>query len=419
MNKNIITEEINTNPNSEKNKMNIFNTDIFAIILSVLLAFVIWFYVMSVDNPSYNKTFADIPIEIDDSSMELSTYMPYEYRVNVTLEGRKGDITALTSSDINAYVDISNVTESGRYTLDVIISVPNNIIVKEQTLTTISVFFDNKSSTVVTVVPELVSYVLEDGYEIDKSTIELDVTSVEVTGPQSLLDTIDRAQVNLVLGNVKNSLTVRGTLVLINENGEIISNANIKMNRTEVTASIPVYVYKTIPLKLDYKYGYYNNPNTSIQITPSSIRIKGEASVLSEINSYLLLVIDEKNTADNFNTTITLPNNIINVDSVEQVNILITRKNTVDKRILVSNMSVNNPKNFNYELLDESINITIRGDSQYMNYITEKDIRAEIDLSHITNASGTTSVIANIIISDNYSQHVYEIGDYKMSVRIN
>ena len=413
------TNEIIVNSNSEKKKINIFNTDMFARIISVLLAFVIWFYVMSVDNPSYNKTFADIPIEINDSDMEFSAYIPYEYKVNVTLEGRKGDITALTSNDINAYVDISEIKESGRYTLDVIISVPNNIAVKEQTLATISVFFDNKSSTVVPVVPELVSYVLEDGYEIDKSAIELDATSVEVTGPQSLLDTIDRAQVNLVLGNVKNSLTVRGTLVLINENGEAISNANVKMQRTEVTASIPVYVYKTIPLKVDYKYGYYSNSDTNVQITPESIRIKGESSVLSEINSYLLLVIDEKNIFDNFNTTITLPGNVINVDNVDQANILITRKNTIDKRILVSNMTVNNPKNLDYELLDESVNVTLRGDSQYMNYITEKDIRAEIDLSHITNASGTTSVIASIIISDNYSQHVYELGDYKISVRIN
>jgi Uncharacterized protein conserved in bacteria len=416
MNKNNINE---TNIITEKKKINIFNTDLFARILSVLLAFVIWFYVMTFDNPSYNKTFADIPIEIDDSSMEFSTYTPYEYKVNVTLEGKKGDITALTLNDINAYVDTSEVTASGRYTLDVIISVPNNITVTEQTLNTVTVFFDNKSSTVVPVVPELVSFVLEDGYEIDRSAIELDINSVEVTGPQSLLDTIDRAQVNLVLGNVRNSLTVKGTLVLINGNNEVISSANVKLQRTEVTASIPVYVYKTIPLKVDYKYGYYANSNTETQITPRSIRIKGESSILNEIDSYTLLTIDEKNTVDNFNTTITLPNNVINVDNITQANILLTRKNTVDKRIVVSDITVNNPKNFDYDLIDESINITIRGDSQYMNYITERDIRAEIDLSHITNATGTTSVIASIIISDNYSKQVYELGDYKVSVRIN
>jgi len=408
------TDEIIT----EKKKNKIFNTNMFARVISVLLAFIIWFYVMSTDNPSYNKTFADITIEIDDSYTEFSTYTPYEYKVDITLEGRKGDINAITLNDITAYVDTSTITASGRYTLDVQIDVPNNIAVTEQSLNTITVFFDNKSSTVVPVVPELVSYVLEDGYEIDKSAIELDITSVEVSGPQSILDTIDRAQVNLTLGNVKNSLTVRGILTLINNNNEVVSNANVKLQRTEVTASIPVFVYKTIPLYVDYKYGYYDN-NTTVDITPATIQIKGEASVLNEINSYLLLTIDEKNTADNFNTTITLPNNVINVDNIDQANILITRKNIIDKKFAVHNITVNNPKNFNYDLLDESVNITLRGDSQYMNYITDNDIKVEIDLSHINNATGTTSVIVNVVISDSYSKHVYELGDYKMSVRIN
>ena len=408
------TDEIIT----EKKKNKIFNTNMFARVISVLLAFIIWFYVMSTDNPSYNKTFADITIEIDDSYTEFSTYTPYEYKVDITLEGRKGDINAITLNDITAYVDTSTITASGRYTLDVQIDVPNNIAVTEQSLNTITVFFDNKSSTVVPVVPELVSYVLEDGYEIDKSAIELDITSVEVSGPQSILDTIDRAQVNLTLGNVKNSLTVRGILTLINNNNEVVSNANVKLQRTEVTASIPVFVYKTIPLYVDYKYGYYDN-NTTVDITPATIQIKGEASVLNEINSYLLLTIDEKNTADNFNTTITLPNNVINVDNTDQANILITRKNIIDKKFAVHNITVNNPKNFNYDLLDESVNITLRGDSQYMNYITDNDIKVEIDLSHINNATGTTSVIVNVVISDSYSKHVYELGDYKMSVRIN
>ena len=408
------TDEIIT----EKKKINIFNTNMFARIISVLLAFIIWFYVMNIENPSYNKTFADITIEIDESYTEFSTYTPYDYKVDITLEGRKADINALTLNDIKAYVDTSTIPASGRYTLEVQIDVPNNITVKEQSLKTISVFFDNKSSTVVPVVAELVSYVLEDGYEIDKSAIELEISTVEVTGPQSILDTIARAQVNLTLGNVKNSVTVRGILTLINDNNEVVSNANVKLQRTEVTASIPVFVYKTIPLYADYKYGYYNT-DTTVDITPETIRIKGEVSVLNEISSLLLLTIDEKNTADNFNTNITLPNNIINVDNLDQANIVITRKNTIDKKFAVTNISVNNPKNLNYELLDDSVNVTIRGDSQYMNYITDKDISVEVDLSAITNATGTTSVIVKIIISDNYSKHVYELGDYKMSVRIN
>lgn len=412
---NNITDDILIN----KKQKNIFTKNLFEMILSVLLAFVIWFYVMSVESPSYTKTFSGVQIEIDDSDMDLSPYIPYDYRVEVTLEGKKSDINNISQDDISAYVDTSNINSSGRYTLDVIISVPGNVNVTEQSLNTINVFFDNRSSTTVPIVAELVSYVLEEGYEIDKTAVELDITTVEVTGPQSILDTIDRAQANLSLGKVTNSLIVRGVLVLIDENGEVVSNANVKMQRTEVTATIPVYVYKTIPLRVDYKYGFYNETNTEVKITPATIRIKSEASVLNQIESHLLLVIDEKNTSDNINTSITLPNNVVNVENVQQANIQITRHNTIDKKIVVTDIKVNNPNNLDYELLDESINVTLRGDMQYMNYISKSDIAAAIDLSYINDATGTTSVVVNVIISESYNKYVYELGDYKMSVRIN
>lgn len=403
----------------DKKNTKIFDTNVFVWIISILLSFSIWFYVMSVENPSYTKTFSGIPIEIDDSYMEYSPYTQYDYRIDLTLQGRKRDINAVTQDDINAYVDTSQIKSSGRFTLDVLINVPDNIEVTEQSLKTITVFFDNRSSTVVPVVAELVSYVLEDGFEIDTSMIELDISTVEVSGPQSILDLIDRAQVNLSLGHVTNSLTVRGTLELIDKKGDKINDANVKLQRTDVIVTIPVYIEKTIPLEVDYKYGYYNENNTRVTISPEFIRIKGEVSVLKDIKSLLLLPIDEKNTADNFNTTITLPNDIINVDNIEQANILIRRINTTDKQLIIDNIIINNPKNFDYDLLDESLIVTIRGDAQYVNYISAKDIQAEIDLSYINNATGKTSVVVNIIISENYSKHIYEVGSYKISVRIN
>lgn len=403
----------------DKKNTKIFDTSVFVWIISILLSFSIWFYVMSVENPSYTKTLSGIPIDIDDSYMEFSPYTQYDYRIDLTLQGRKRDINAVTQDDISAYVDTSQIKSAGRFTLDVLINAPDNIEVTEQSLKTITVFFDNRSSTVVPVVAELISYVLEDGFEIDTSLIDLDISTVEVSGPQSILDSIDKAQVNLSLGHITNSLTVRGTLELIDKNGDKINDANLKLQRTEVVVTIPVYVEKTIPLEVDYKYGYYNENNTKITISPEILRIKGEVNTLKDIKSLLLLPIDEKNTTDNFYTTITLPNNIINVDNIEQANISIKRINTSDKQLIIDNIVVNNPKNFDYDLLDESLIITIRGNTQYVNYISAKDVQVEIDLSYINNATGKTSVVVNIAISDNYSKHVYEVGSYKISVRIN
>jgi len=421
MNKNkkekIMADEKNTGGTGVNKRSRLF--DIFALIGSVMIAFVMWLYVMSAESPSYEQIFTSIPITILEEGAELSVYYGYGSVVDVTVVGRRGDVDKLTSDDIRAVVDIGDITEAGRHTLPVKVTLPQGISVAEQSVNTIAVHLDNRSTATVPVTAKITSYQLAEGHEIGEGDIGLSLTEITVQGPETTLRNIASAQAELQLGQVSGSVVIVSGLTLIDHDGAPVTSSYVKMNATTVTATVPVYMYKTLPLEIGCKYGYLNDDNSVISISPPAIRVKGEVGVVDEMTKVTLTSIDEKKlTSDSLKVSITLPQDVVNVDGIEEATVTVKHIGTETAEIVVDNITVNNPNNLNYELTADSINVTLRGDEMSLLYITPKDIRAVVDLSYLNNASGTTSVAVNIKIDDWFSDKVYEIGDYKTAVRL-
>lgn len=114
-----------------------------------------------------------------------------------------------------------------------------------------------------------------------------------------------------------------------------------------------------------------------------------------------------------------MPEGITNVSGTEEAVVSFKFKNTSEKTLVVNNIAVNAPDGLGYELLADSINVTIRGDKQFISYITPKDITASVNLSFLEGSSGETSVPVLVTVTDSYKKKVYPVGDYKISVRVN
>jgi len=394
--------------------------DIFVFICSVLIAFVMWLYVMSVDSPSSEQIFTSIPITILEEGAPLSVYYGYNNVVDVTVLGKKSDINKISASDITAAVDIGDISEAGRHLLPVKITLPAGLTVSSQSVNTLSVYLDNKAAATVPVTAKITSYQLAEGYEIGESDIRLSLNEVTVTGPESVLETIASAQAELQLGQVSGSVVIVSGLALVDHSGAPITSSYVTMSAKTVTATVPVYMYKTLPLEVSCKYGYLTDENSSISVMPASIRVKGEVGVVDDMTKITLGALDEKKlVTDSVKVSIVLPSDVTNVDGIDDATVTVNHIGTETAEMVVSNIKVNNPNNLNYELLSDSINVTLRGEPVLLFYISPDDIEAVVDLSYLSSASGTTSVAASIKISDTYKDKVYELGDYKLSVKLN
>nr|MBQ4319750.1 hypothetical protein [Clostridia bacterium] len=394
--------------------------DIFLLIISVIIAFIMWLYVMSLDNPSHEQMFTSVPITILEDASPLSVYYGYNNVVDVKIVGKKSDVAKITASDITAVVDIADIDEAGRYTLPVKITVPHGVSISSQSVNTLSVYLDNRSSATVPVKADVTSYQLAEGYEIGQSDIRLSLSEVNVTGPESVLETIDCARAELALGQVSSSVVIVSGLKLVDEAGNPITSTYVSMSAVTVTATVPVYMYKSLPLDADYAYGYLNDKNSRMTIDPPTIRVKGEVGVVEPMTKISLGAIDEKKlVTDSVQMSVNLPGDLVNVDGIDEATVHVEHIGTSTADFVVDNIKVNNPNNLSYELITKSLNVKLRGDEMYLVYVSPDDIEVTVDLSYKNTVSGTVSVAASIKLNESNSYNIYEVGDYNVSVKLN
>ncbi len=395
---------------------------LIAKILCVLAAVVLWFYVVITDTAPSEKIFTDIGIDlrgIDEVAEQagLSVISGHDTTVDLTLSGTKNELSTLRLDDINVWVDISDITSAGEYNLEVKVSLPAGVTLGSISTNSIPVYLDLRT-TIALPVKVVPNFTIESSYTLGSP--ELSIETVNVSGPAEELASLDHARVKLDLGRVSKSTTSTGTLELVDKNGSTVTNPRIRLQNSEVTVYYPVYTYKTLPLAVSYKYGYYNQSNVQISITPAQLELRGEPDVLEGMESILITQLDEKKiTGDTSQSvTIMLPDGVESVSGARTAEVKIEHKGTTTSKLQVQYFHVNNPNSLTYTLESNSIEVTFRGTSSLLSYLSPYNVTANIDLGYLNNASGTVEVPVSFTLSGDIAGSVYEIGEYKMQVTI-
>ena len=290
-----------TNTN-RKNKKGLATVDIIMLIFSLMLAVALWIYVYDTTNTLDEKTFNLVSIEKKNTASLFENHnLVVQYvnidTVNVTVMGSKNIIESLGSNDINAYINLGNITDAGEYKLEVMIDLPEGVTCKSQTVPYVEVTVDSSTEKNIKVTVDnviLSGWSLEEGYSFGEITTNL--TDVKLEGALNDINKI--SSVGLVtgdLGSVRNSMTSICQLVLLDSNGNRLNLPNVyvtpNINMSDIMAHITVYQEKRVPLVLSYTYGYIDE--SCVSISPSYVTIKGEAASLENINSIVIGNIDE------------------------------------------------------------------------------------------------------------------------------
>lgn len=375
-------------------------------ILSVIAAISLWFYAMAVESPNHESDFNGLSIDLYGMSELESTYglspiIGEDQTVNVVLSGKKKLLNEMKPEDISAYVDVSDITESGRYELEVSITAPAGISVVSHFPRTLNVYLDQITSKQVPVSIVRSSAILSS--ELSLGTITTDVDYVKISGPKELVDTVHSAQLNLQLGELKNSTRFTDKVVLVDSNRNIISNPMIKVSPSSVTANVPLIVTKDIVLSYDCIYGYFNDSNARVAVSPSTITVSMPAEMSKTFNTLKVVTIDEKALAGNTSLTcpITLPEGVKNLSSTEAATVEITLKNTNTVTYTAHTGYIefeNVPDGYYPHVPAQNFNFTLRGPADIMSQIGMEDIAIKIDLGNYS-TEGTVSAKIDVVTS--------------------
>ncbi len=390
------------------------------ILFSVFVALVLWFYVQEAEAPDYKKTFTDVTVKMQSLSSSFSVIEGGENRVDVTLIGKRSDLNKIKSSDLEAYADLSQITQPGNYRADISVLVPKETELFGCFPQVATVFVDQTLSVSVPVVVELGEYTTGENVGIEaKAAVE----QVTIKGPKSVLDAIDHAKVKTgKLGEVKASFESNLDYEFYDKQGVKIESHHIITPEKNVLVHFAVIKTKTVPLTLQTKNGFWNEKDMRYTISPKSITVKGEPAAIDALESVPALILDEK-TLDTTRFTATLTGDKIPLpegvslgetlgDIKVTLDILNNGSKTIKMKLNSGHVAVTPPeKALNYSFNITSLSFKIRGGYENLRNATADDFYLNIDLSDITEA-GEKEIPVQIVQTSATEGKFYPVGEY-------
>ena len=388
---------------------------LYSMLLSLAVAFGLWLYVSNNVSIEDNNTFYNIPVIMEGEAIlseeNLMITSVSANTVSLNLSGARSDLSKLDSSRLAAKVDLSGIKEPGeRIPLSYSISFPSDVSPSAFTQ-------GNKNPGAIYVdvdyrrvmeIPVLIKWTgnRSEDYIYDTENALLDNNTVTISGPASVVDTIDHARVEIDLTEQVKSISQNYRYTLCDAEGNPVDAGQITTNLEEVRLEMQIQKIREISLQADVVYGGgANAQNTTVAISPATIRVSGGEAVLAELGDALTIctinLADlDKNTNEQ-KYTLTLPEGVTNQTGVNEVTVSIrfaglkTREFTIDQF-----EAVNVPDGLTVDIISASLNVKIRGPEAEIAALKEDNIRAVVDF---TNAEvGTATYKVKIVCDDQF-----------------
>jgi YbbR domain-containing protein len=394
------------------------------IIISLLLSVLIWLWVIVFEGHVIQRTFPAIEVEIlNFSDLRSSGYTILgndNFYVDVTLEGKNSDLNRISRSEIQAYIDLQGIDRAGEVIRPIHIRDINYATVVAQNLSSIRVHIDKHITTSVPVAGEIIRIATDTNTETGDLVFTPEF--VTVSGPEQLINTITHAWVKVDLGNalVERSTNVRESSVWMNSDGDEVRSPYIRPGENIIEVAIPIYTTKEVPLRVDYRHGYYNENNVNVRINPATVRLRGSPEHLNDLEEIIIDIIDEKEfyRDTTLRRPINLPGDAREINGITSADIEITFINMATRTLAVpaSRFRITPPGDFEYHIQERNLNIQLFGPASRVNGMSGSAVLVSADLSGLTEA-GPYSVPVSIVVAAEDSP-VFAIGEYSINVEI-
>lgn len=401
---------------------------VFSVFLSVVLAFILWYYVITVVSPDSKDTFYNIPVVLTgETALEERGLMVTSVgntTVDLTLSGNRSDLIQLNSSNITIKANLNTIYDTGEnLRLDYSISYPgnfaNNAFVEEsKSPSYITVTVERRSNKDIPV-RVVYSGTVAEGYTALKDEQSLDYETIRISGPESVTSQITQAVIEVSLDGRTESVVDSYRYTLCNEEGEPVDATLITVSVEEIDLTVPVRMVKTIPLKVNVvDGGGATKDTTTIKIEPEEIKVYGTAAALEGFDELILgtIKLGEYEKATELSFDIVLPDGVTNMTGLKQAKVTVRFPSLSTKVLTIEDIQLLNiPEGMKAELTTQMLEITLRGPSEQIRSITPENVTVTVDLSGA--APGTVTRKATVSLIGGYSD-CGAMGSYSVSVTL-
>lgn len=409
----------------------LINSKLFYIVLSVIMAVILWGYVVNDVNPSKDVELTGLPVVFQGTDLlearSLVIIEGAEQMVDLRLKTDWNTAGKLEQSNVSLTLNVNGITEPGPYRMQADVNYPGNV-----SRNNISIQNDEARFIEFTVaklvkktIPVRARFTgsVADGYQAGEFTTTME--TVEVRGLEEDVSRVAYAEA--VLGQTDMDQTFEGELPLVFKNGmdEEVSTEGLQCSANSIYVIYPIVMVKELPLTVSYVTGggatEDNIDPQSYRIEPSSIWVSGPEELLSGLKSWPLGVIDLAMVPNTPNSKFTFPirlsEGLTNESGVTEATVTLTIKDLVVQEFEVTNIELKNiPEGYQADLVTQSRVVVLRGTQEELMNVFAAQIRIEVDLAQMSgNGVGRQTAPAKVYVD---GSNVGAVGSYNIVINL-
>ena len=376
-------------------------------LLSGLIAFGLWFYVITVDNPNFTDTVYDIPVTfVGEASLNekgLILAGQPDTQVDLTLSGTRSDVIKCDKSNITIKVDLSKIDSEGVHELDYSISypadIPRNSVTEDSRYPgTISVAVAKWSRKEVGV-NVICQGTVPEGFIADTENVVKEYTTIAIQGPSAVVDQIKEAQIQVDLNEQKESISEYFRYTLVDESGNPVDAEQIEVSVEEVHLDLRIQRVKDVKLVINLVDGGGATASTvALNYEPKTIKVSGSEQVLADLEEIVLGTINLAEYLETTEFTFAIPEleGVTNLSGLTEVTAKLSFPGLIIREFTIEQFqTVGLPEGMKAEIITVKLPVKIRGMSGDMNRLDVEDIIASVDFTGAQIGTSTFKVNLN------------------------
>lgn len=417
---------------SKPNLGKLFYNNKFVLVFALIIAIAFWLTIKIGQNTTIEKTISDVTVNITTEGTSVEALGldvisgGTNQKVNVKVSGPSYVISALTSSDILVTASFSEVTAAGTYQVP-LTATKNNSALTDYTIVgvtpgTIEVVFDNIDTKTFTPVAHAEGAVAAEGLVAEAAVItDTACSTIDISGPRTEMEKIASvtayADVHKTMSETE---SFDATIRLLDADGNELDPTSFVLSYSELKITVPISRSKQLPVVPTFTNlpAFYTPSTVPYTLSTTVITVLGPPEVVDNLKNVELSAIDFDQVTTGkteFVCTVTLPNAVKNMDSLEEVTVKLNLGSLEEGKVDITRVNaVNLAKGLNANVSQTIKNVKLCGPEGVVSALNAEDIYAEVDLTG--KAAGEHTVPARIKV--NGVNNVWQVGVYDVLVTI-
>ena len=357
------------------------------IVISLILATLLWVYVVGEVQPDTTKMLRGVPITMTrtDGLAErgLAISAISTESMDVEISGSVLTLSEIDASDVTASVDVGTAIR-GENEMTVIVRVPSGITVTEKSINRVNVAIENLATKTLDV---NIAYTGTFANGDEAETVSISRTQVDVSGAESLVNLVDNVRGNIDAARVgEEEAEVECELQALNKEGSVVND--LSFSQESVTVKTILKRNKTVPLEVKVIDNSGEDVVHDVAL-PENVIIRGRVDLLKGIEKIEAEPLDVSNIMSNSEVDIEvkLPDKIELAEGSPELKAEVTVTAFASKTLTFAPLEIEiegEKSGLSYGFTDnQAVSVTLRDSKEIVSGLSKENIKLSVDVANL------------------------------------